>query len=171
MRSIPPRSSLPAAARLPPGRGGWIGPVGGDHPDPFAINPIRRSAVLVAVSAAAFFGPLAVGGPAATTAMLAGGWMGMMGLAIGVPVLVLSLGEETYRRLHRQLRPAVDQLDLPPRLVHVLQRHGYTTIATVEHASDAALLLLSNMDPRGVREVRRAVSLWHYRRWQDRGFP
>jgi hypothetical protein len=44
------------------------------------------------------------------------------------------------------------------------------TIASVEEAPDAALLLLSNMDARALREIRRAISLWRYRRWQERGF-
>ena len=26
-------------------------------------------------------------------------------------------------------------------------------------------------DARGLQEVRRAVTLWNYRRWQERGFP
>ena len=154
-----------------PERGAWIGPSGTAHADPFAVNPIRRSAGLVAASAAAFFGPLVVGGPTAATMMLAGGWLGLLGLAIGVPVLGLSLAEAGWRRLSRRLRPPIDLLDLPPRLVHLLRRHGYDSIDLVERTPDAALLLLSNMDLRGVREVRRAIALWRYRRWQEQGFP
>jgi hypothetical protein len=141
------------------------------HPDPFAVNPIRRSAGLVAVSAAAFFGPLMMGGAAAETALLAGGWLGMMGIAFGVPVLMLSLIEEGWRQLRFRLDPSVDRLDLSPRLVHVLRRHGYESISQVERAPDGVLLLLSNMDRRGLREVRRAISLYRYRRWQEQGFP
>ena len=155
----------------PPERGAWIGPAGGPHADLFAVNPIRRSAGLVAASAAAFFGPLLVGGQTAATMMLAGGWLGLIGLAMGVPVLGLSLAEAGWQRLSRRLRPPVDALDLPPRLVHLLRRHGYDSIDLVERAPDAALLLLSNMDPRGVREIRRAIALWRYRRWQEQGFP
>jgi hypothetical protein len=36
---------------------------------------------------------------------------------------------------------------------------------------DAMLLLLSNMDARGVHEIRRAIAVWKYRRWQEKGFP
>ncbi len=166
-----PDSPWRAHVATRPERGAGIGPGGGDHADPFAINPIRRSAGLVAASAAAFFGPLLVGGPAAATAMLAGGWLGLIGLAIGLPVLGLSLAEAGWGRLSRRLRPPIEALDLPPRLIHLLRRHGYDSIDLVERTPDAALLLLSNMDPRGVREVRRAVALWRYRRWQEQGFP
>ncbi len=166
-----PNSPWRAQVATRPERGVWIGPGGGPHADPFAVNPIRRSAGLVAVSTAAFFGPLLVGGQTAATVMLAGGWLGLIGLAVGVPVLGLSLAEAGWRRLVRRLRPPIDGLDLPPRLIHLLRRHGYDSIDLVERTPDAALLLLSNMDPRGVREVRRAVALWRYRRWQEQGFP
>jgi hypothetical protein len=69
------------------------------------------------------------------------------------------------------MHPPVDQLDISPRLIHILLRHGYDTIESVDSAPDAALLLLSNMDARGVRDVRRAVAVWRYRRWQEQGFP
>ena len=36
---------------------------------------------------------------------------------------------------------------------------------------DEALMMLSNMDARTVREIRRAINLWQYRRWQEAGFP
>lgn len=160
-RSVPPR----------PERGAWAAAVRNDQPDPFATNPIRRSTGLVAASAVAFFGPLVVGGPEGTTAMLAGGWVGMIGLAIGVPVLVLSLIEAAWECLRARLDPPIDRLNLSPRLTHLLHRHGYDSIALVEQTPDAVLLLLSNMDRRGLREVRRAAALWRYRRWQEAGFP
>ena len=171
MRFAASCSRLGIASATRPESGGWVGTSGAEHPDPFAVNPIRRSSVLVAVSAIAFFGPLAVGGQTATTAMLAGGWLGMTGLAFGVPVLALSLAEEGWRRLYRRRHPSLDQLDLPARLRHVLHRHGYDSIPVVERTPDAALLLLSNLDARGVHEIRRAIALWRYRRWQERGFP
>ena len=153
------------------GYGARAGSIPSGHAHPFAVNPVRRSAGLVAAGAATFLGPLLVGGETGTTAMLAGGWLGMIGLAIGIPVLVLSLLEAGWDAVRRRLHPPVEQLDLPPRLTHVLRRHGYDSIAAVERTPDAALLLLANMDPRGLREVRRAVALWRYRRWQDAGFP
>src|SRR5688500_14138951 len=94
----PPRPEGGAGCRI-----GAIGPGGTQHPDPFAVNPIRRSTALVVVSGALFFGPLLVGGPEATAAMLAGGWVGMMGLALGVPVLALSLIEAGWDRLRDRL--------------------------------------------------------------------
>jgi hypothetical protein len=153
-----------------PEKGIWISS-GAVHADPFAVDPIRRSVILVAASAVAFFGPLVAGGPGGATAMVAGGWLGMIGLAIGLPVLALSVIETGWERLRRRLQPSIDQLDLSPRLVHILRRHGYDAIAAVERTPDPALLLLANMDARGLREVRRAIALWRYQRWQEAGFP
>ncbi|CAA9555009.1 MAG: hypothetical protein AVDCRST_MAG49-2108 [uncultured Thermomicrobiales bacterium] len=142
-----------------------------DLADPFAVNPVRRSLALVLTSAAVVFVPLAIGGAVATLGMLAVGWLGLAGLVMGTPILVWSAAEEGWRRIDRRFHPTVDQLGLSPRVEHVLLRHGYATIDEVERESDAGLLLLSNMDARGLREVRRAVSLWKYRRWQEQGFP
>jgi hypothetical protein len=103
--------------------------------------------------------------------IIAGGWLGLIGLALGIPVLILSVAEELYRRLIERLRPSVHRLDLSPRIRHILTRHGYDAIAAVEQTPDAVLLLLSNMEQRDVRELRRAISLWRYREWQERGFP
>ena len=171
MPPAPPRSPRPAPTQMRSDRGTWPAFVPSDHADPFAVNPVRRSGGLVLASAAALVGPLAVGGPEGATAMVAGGWLGMIGLAIGLPVLALSLLEVAWNRVRRRFDPAIDQLDLPPRLIHVLRRHGYDSIALVERTPDPALLLLANMDPRGLRDVRRAVALWRYRRWQEQGFP
>ncbi len=152
-------------------RGCRTNPGTGYLADPFAINPIRRSAILVVACAAIVFIPWFFGDELATTVMLSIGWLAMTGLVIGLPVLLLSLGEETVRTVRRRLRPTVDHLEISPRVAHILLRHGYEAIDEVDRAPDAALLLLSNMDARGLREVRRAVSLWKYRRWQERGFP
>lgn len=149
----------------------WGSSNGTSHPDLFAVNPIRRSAILVLASAAVFFGPLAAGGEAAATALLLGGWFGLLGLAIGLPVLLLSLIEWVWNEVDRWLRPRVELLPISQRLVHVLRRHGYHSIIAVERTPDPALLLLSNMTPRDIRDLRRAISLWHYRRWQEEGFP
>jgi len=154
-----------------PPRAAWATPApAADLPDPFAINPIRRAAGLVAVSAAVVFGPILADDRLAATVMLSVGWLGVTGLVMGVPILLLSLAEEGCRRLRRRLHPTVEVLDLSPRVLHVLRRHGYDSIAAVEAAPDASLLLLSNLDPRALREIRRAISLWRYRRWQEGGF-
>ncbi|MDP9368343.1 MAG: hypothetical protein M3Q03_08720 [Chloroflexota bacterium] len=145
--------------------------VGSDVVDPFAVNPIRRSFAVVATSALLVFGPLLIGGAFATTVLLAVGWLAATGLVMGTPILIWSLVEEGWRLIHRRLHPSVDLLDLSPRVAHILLRHGYESIEAVDRAPDATLLLLSNMDSRGLREVRRAISLWKYRRWQEQGFP
>jgi hypothetical protein len=141
------------------------------QPDPFAVNPIRRSAILVVTSALVFFGPLLFGGPNGAMAIIAGGWLGLVGLAIGIPVLLLSLGEAGYQRLIETIRPSVYRLNLSPRLQNILVRHGYSAIDAIEATPDPVLLLLSNMEVRDVREVRRAISLWRYQEWQAKGFP
>ncbi len=139
--------------------------------DPFAINPIRRSSALVATCGMTIAAPWAFGDAVGTTVMLSVGWLAVTGLVIGLPVLLISLLEAGWETICRRLRPPVDCLEISPRVQHVLLRHGYRTIDEVDRAPDAALLLLSNMDARGVREVRRAIALWKYRRWQERGFP
>ena len=151
-------------------RGTWVGPTGSTSPDPFAINPIRRSLGVVAVSTLILFGAPLLGEPAATAVLLSLGWLAMTGLVMGLPILIWSLAEEAWRRTRRRFDPPIDLLDLPPRLHHVLHRHGYESISLVERTPDTTLLLLSNMDPRGLREIRRAISLWRYRRWQEAGF-
>ena len=152
-------------------RGCRTNPGTGYLADPFAINPIRRSATLVVACAVIVFLPWVFGEELATTVMLSVGWLAMTGLVIGLPVLLLSLGEAGVQAIRRRLRPTVDQLEITPRVAHILLRHGYEAIDEVDRAPDAALLLLSNMDARGVREIRRAIALWKYRRWQEQGFP
>jgi len=139
--------------------------------DPFSVNPMRRSFAVVAVSGALVVGPLLIGGAVAELVLLAVGWLAATGLVFGVPILLWSLVDEGWRWLQRRRFPTVHQLDLSPRVRHILLRHGYEAVDAVDRASDATLLLLSNMDQRGLREVRRAVSLWRYHRWQERGFP
>jgi Bacterial RNA polymerase, alpha chain C terminal domain len=167
------RPGSPVRPARPPTRADRAGfvPGGSETPDPFAINPVRRSFGLVSVCSLVVFGPLLVGGDVAMSVMVSVGWLAVTGIVMGVPILIWSLVEEGWRLLRRRLHPTVDQLELSPRVVHVLVRHGYDEIEEVDRASDASLLLLSNMDARGLRELRRAVSLWKYRRWQEEGFP
>ena len=139
--------------------------------DPFVINPIRRSFAMVVICGAAVIFPAMIGGAIAETILLAGGWLAGTGLVLGIPVLIWSLVEEAWRQIRRRMVPDIEQLGLSPRVAHVLRRHGLESIAEVDAASDSTLLLLSNMDGRGVQEIRRAISLWHYRRWQELGFP
>ncbi|MCC6792025.1 MAG: hypothetical protein IT336_10075 [Thermomicrobiales bacterium] len=143
----------------------------GSLADPFAVNPIRRSSGLVVVCVAIVVVPWLIGDAVATTVMLSVGWLAVTGLVMGVPVLIWSLIEAGVLLLRRRMHPPVDVLDISPRLTHILQRHGFDTIERVDAAPDAALLLLSNMDARGVRDIRRAVAVWRYRRWQEQGYP
>jgi hypothetical protein len=171
---VRPRNGAPFRPR-PDAALTWRGcrsnPGTGHLADPFAVNPIRRSSTLVFGCAAIVFVPWFVDDEVATTVMLSVGWLAMTGLVIGLPVLLLSLVEEGVRFARRRLRPTVDQLEVTPRVAHILLRHGYESIDEVDRAPDAALLLLSNMDARGLREIRRAIALWKYRRWQEHGFP
>src|SRR5262249_23582068 len=115
-------------------RGCRTNPGTGYLADPFAINPIRRSATLVVGCAAIVFLPWCFGDELATTVMLSVGWLAMTGLVIGMPVLLLSLGEEGFRAVRRRLRPTVDQLEITPRVAHILLRHGYEAIDEVDRA-------------------------------------
>ncbi|HET9015293.1 MAG TPA: DNA-directed RNA polymerase subunit alpha C-terminal domain-containing protein [Thermomicrobiaceae bacterium] len=140
--------------------------------DPFAVNPIRRSALAIAVAGFTLFGGTRVFGPGiGTTLLYTCGWLAATVLIFSIPVLIVSVCAELWTLLRRRTHPSISQLDLSPRVLHLLERHGYTVIDEVDHAPDGALLLLSNFDARALREVRRAVSLWKYRRWQDAGFP
>lgn len=139
--------------------------------DPFQVNPIRRSALTVLGCALVVVGPMLISAQAAQAVMLSVGWIALAGLIFAFPVLVWSVIEWTVREFRRRVSPGLDQLSLSPRLLHVLRRHGYDTIADVERASDVTLLLLSNSTARDVHELRRAIFLWKYRRWQEKGFP
>jgi hypothetical protein len=152
-------------------RGFRNNPGTGSLADPFAVNPIRRSFALCVACIAALVVPWLISDAAMTAAMLSITWLAITGLVFGVPVLVWSLFAAGIKLAKAQMLPSVDELDLTPRVKHLLQRYGYDTIDELESETDAALLMLSNLDQRGVREIRRAIALWRYRRWQDQGFP
>jgi hypothetical protein len=139
--------------------------------DPFAVNPIRRSFAVVAVTSTILLSGLVLGDDATMVVMVSVGWVAISALLLTFPILVWSLAEEGIRRLRRRVSPPVEELGLSARVEHVLRRHGYESIRQVDETDDEALLMLSNMDRRAVREIRRAVSLWRYRRWQAAGFP
>jgi hypothetical protein len=139
--------------------------------DPFATDPIRRSFIAVVGSLCVLIVPWIFGRQFGETALLTIGWLALTIFILSLPVLFWGLGEAAVALLLHRCHPTVDQLSLSPRVLHILERHGFSTIDMVEHAPDQALLMLSNMDQRGVQEVRRAIAIWKYRRWQDRGFP
>jgi hypothetical protein len=151
------------AMRLSPGQS--------DLGDIFAVNPIRRSFVVILICAALIGLPfLILQGEVQMAVELVTGWFGFTGLIMCTPILIWSLLEEGWHLLQRRLWPTIEQLDLTPHAYNLLRRHGYVTIASVEQTPDTSLLLLSNMDSRAVQEIRRSVNLWRYRRWQERGF-
>lgn len=148
-----------------------LSPGHSDLGDIFAINPIRRSCTVILVCAAMIALPLLIlRGDVQMAVELVTGWFGFTGLIMCTPILLWSLLEEGWHLLQRRLWPTIEQLDLTPRAYNLLRRHGFVTIASVEETPDSSLLLLSNMDSRAVQEIRRSVSLWRYRRWQERGF-
>ena len=142
-----------------------------DLGDLFAINPIRRSFGAIVVCALLIVLPLlTLQGEVRMAVEIVTGWFGLTGLIICLPVFLWSVAEEGWRLLERRLWPTIEELDLSPRAHNLLRRHGYVTIVSVERTSDTSLLLLSNMDNRALHEIRRGISLWRYRRWQERGF-
>ena len=103
--------------------------------------------------------------------LIAFGWLAMTGIVMVTPILIWCLVEEGVKAVRRHRDPTTELLDLSPRAVNLLRRHGFETIAQVERTPDSTLALLSNMDASAIREIRRAVSIWRYQRWQARGFP
>ena len=71
----------------------------------------------------------------------------------------------------RAVHDLTGELDLPERVVHILQRHGVRTVRAAEQLDPAAFHLMANMAPRDIEAVARAIRLWRYRRWQEAGFP
>ncbi len=137
----------------------------------FAVNPIRRSIAVILSSVAMIVAPLALlRGESQTMALILTTWFGVTGIVMCTPILIWCLVEEVWTWCQRRIWPTVDQLDLSPRARNLLRRHGFVTIASVEQTPDIALLLLSNMDSRALHEIRRSISLWRYRRWQESGF-
>ncbi len=142
-----------------------------DLGDLFSINPIRRSLAVILVSIAMMVVPaMILSGEAQMAALIVTIWFGCTGIIMCTPILIWSVVEEAWHRCQRCLWPTVDQLDLSERGHNLLRRHGFVTITSVEQTPDATMLLLSNMDGRVLHEIRRSISLWHYRRWQDQGF-
>lgn len=142
-----------------------------DLGDLFSVNPIRRSlGVIVTSIIIMILPPMFLAGPAQAAALVLAIWFGCTGLILCIPILIWSVIEEIWRYCQRRLWPTVEQLELSPRAHNLLRRHGFVTITSVEQTPDTTMLLLSNMDHRALHEIRRSISLWRYRRWQERGF-
>jgi hypothetical protein len=139
--------------------------------DPFTIDPVRRSATVVTVCLAIILSAIVTNGDIGTAILLSVGWLAAIGLIFCVPILIWSSIEEAVAIVRRRIHPPLEDLDLPPRVLHILHRHGFETIVAVDRADDALLLTLANMDLRDLQQIRRAISLWKYARWQEQGFP
>ena len=146
--------------------------IGGSDTDVFAVNPIRRSFFISLVSWSIVLVPiLLLDGDVQATMLIGLGWLGAAGIVFVTPILFWSLAEAGWGRVRWRLSPTIEDLDLSPRAYNLLRRHGFETITSVEATPDVSLMLLPNMDPRALHEIRRAISIWKYRRWQEAGFP
>jgi hypothetical protein len=139
--------------------------------DPFTTNPIRRSLVGTTIGLGVIVLPYFISSEAGATVMLAVGWLALAMVVFCIPILVWSLVEELIRRATSHIHPPVSDLDLPERVIHILQRYGVRTIRAAEQLDPAAFHLMANMAPRDIEAVERAIRLWRYRRWQEAGFP
>ena len=139
--------------------------------DPFSVNPIRRSLIAVVGSVAIVTLPFLISEQAGATVMLSIGWIAMAVLIFSLPVLVWATTEELIHAMSRRLHPPITELDLSDRVLHILQRHGIRTIRDAEQLDPTSFHLMANMTPRDVYMIERAINLWHYRRWQEAGFP
>lgn len=145
--------------------------VGSNLGDPFAVDPVRRSAIAVTICLAIVVSPMLSGHELGVTIMLTVGWLAAIGLVFCVPILVWSVVEAGFAAIRRRLHPPIESLNLPPRILHILHRHQFDTIVSIERADDTTLLLLANIDQRDVAQIRRSITLWRYARWQAAGFP
>ncbi len=140
--------------------------------DPFAVNPVRRSLIAFIICSAAFIVPMAFFPQnLEAMSMVLFGWLAAIGMVLCFPVFLMSVAELAWKQIARRLYPSVDLLDLNPRVRNLLNRYGFRTIDSVDRCSDDGFLMLTNFDPKALHELRRAVSVWKYRRWQDAGFP
>lgn len=139
--------------------------------DPFSVNPIRRSLVAGLVSLALVTTPFLISEEVGATVMLSFGRIAMAVLVFCIPIFLWSVIEELVRIVSNRLYPPVSELDLPERVIHILQRHGVRTVRAAEQLDPAAFHLMANMAPRDAEAVVRAINLWRYRRWQEAGFP
>lgn len=146
--------------------------IGGSDTDIFAVNPIRRSFAISATCWLMVLGPiLFLDGDVQASLLIGLGWLAAAGIVFVTPIFFWSLAEAGWQRIRWRVSPSIEDLDLSPRAYNLLRRHGFDTISSVELTPDVSLMLLPNMDPKALHEIRRAVNLWRYRRWQEAGFP
>lgn len=99
------------------------------------------------------------------------GWMAAAGVVFVTPIFFWSLAEVGWRAYRRKKHPGIEELDISQRVHNLLIRHGFETIEHVDRTPDSSLLLMSNVDARTLHSIRRAINIWKYQRWQERGFP
>jgi hypothetical protein len=146
--------------------------IGGGETDVFAINPIRRSFAISAVCWAIVLVPIfLLEGDVQASILIGLGWLAAAGIVFVTPIFFWSLAEAAWSRIRWRVSPTIEDLDLSPRAYNLLRRHGFDTISSVELTPDVSLMLLPNMDARALHEIRRAINLWKYLRWQEAGFP
>lgn len=146
--------------------------VGVSETDVFAVNPIRRSFMISFVCWSLILVPiLALEGDLQASLLIGFGWIAAAGIVFVTPIFIWSLAEEAWARVRWRVSPTIEDLDLSPRAYNLLRRHGFDSISSVDLTSDVSLMLLPNMDQRALHEIRRAINLWKYRRWQEAGFP
>ena len=140
----------------------------------FAVNPIRRAsglavACLLVIAAVVL---LLQGGSGRGNALLliVAALAGAM-LLIATMLLLWSVLAEVHRRYRRRTSADLAELRLSVRTENILRRAGYETVADIDGLDDDQLLGLPRMEDHDIRQIRRALSLWTYKRWQDAGFP
>jgi hypothetical protein len=145
----------------------------GSSPDDiFAVNPLRRSAAISAGSWAVLVIPAAfLRGDLQALLLIGFGWMAAAGIVFVTPIFFWSAAEAGWQAYRRRKHPGIEELDISQRAYNLLVRHGYETIERIDRTPDSSLILLSNMDARTLQQVRRAINIWKYQRWQERGFP
>jgi hypothetical protein len=159
-------------AGRPPYRGAFALSSASDYNDLFAVNPLRRSFCVVAASWASILVPAyLMEGELRSLILIGTGWLAATGIIMCTPILIWCLIEELVKLIRRRITPPIEVLDLSPRAYNLLRRHGFESIDSVDRTADSSLMLLSNMDARALHEIRRAINIWKYRRWQERGFP
>lgn len=145
---------------------------GGSDTDVFAVNPIRRSFAISVICWSMVLVPiLLLDGDLQASLLIGLGWLAAAGIVFVTPIFFWSLAEAGWSRIRWRVSPTIEDLDLSPRAYNLLRRHGFDTISSVELTPDVSLMLLPNMDARALHEIRRAINLWKYRRWQEAGFP
>lgn len=145
---------------------------GSSDSDIFAVNPLRRSFAIAGVCWAIVLIPtFFLSGNLQASILIGLGWLAAAGIVFVTPIFIWCLAEVGWQRIRWRISPTIEDLDLSPRAFNLLRRHGFETISSVDLTPDVSLMLLSNMDARALHEIRRAISIWKYRRWQEAGFP